>query len=401
MSESAAVAGMSLDDLVREHGGTLSFHPFSKLLPDFEDFDGGDTPEKYLGRLSEDIRENGQNRKIVMFGGQVLDGRNRYVACLMCGVAPAFEEFEGDELAALQFVMSENIQRRHLTSSQRSMVAVYYADLYASLQTAAEERRAATQAGSAPRDERGRVTAAAGPLDDQNRVSDAPAGSTTNCGTGEADFEGLGISGSIAEKLRGAELKLADVCPLSDPGTKIDLSDLEGLAGLSRAEVIEVERCVEDRLKGVARQPAKPQPKPNGKSKKKDAGEAAQQLAKRFGTNKGYVRKAAALKERSPEKAEEVRQGRKTLTQVEREDRELAGVPMVDEYTRPLSRLVALLANDDDEARSVHQRVTSYLRSLETEDAMQTRKELARAVFHALIPELQQTGARLIIRVNE
>ena len=52
----------------------LERHPLGELLP----------------RLAEDIRVRGQLDKIVLFEGKVLDGWNRYVACLAAGKEPRF-----------------------------------------------------------------------------------------------------------------------------------------------------------------------------------------------------------------------------------------------------------------------------------------------------------------------
>jgi hypothetical protein len=45
----------------------------------------------------------------------ILDGRNRYRACLEARVEPRFVEFDADDPIA--FVVSVNIKRRHLDES--------------------------------------------------------------------------------------------------------------------------------------------------------------------------------------------------------------------------------------------------------------------------------------------
>lgn len=78
--------------------------------------------EVEFNSLSEDIRQNGLNEKILLFQGKILDGRNRYRACLEVKVTPEFTKFEGDYDAAAKLSTSFNLTRRHLTKSQKAMV---------------------------------------------------------------------------------------------------------------------------------------------------------------------------------------------------------------------------------------------------------------------------------------
>ena len=88
-------------------------HPFAELFPMMDECE--------LKDLAADIKKNGLRGAITLFDGKVLDGRNRYLACDLAGVDPKFREHkDGDPLA---FVLSANLHRRHLTTSQRAMVA--------------------------------------------------------------------------------------------------------------------------------------------------------------------------------------------------------------------------------------------------------------------------------------
>jgi hypothetical protein len=62
----------------------------------------------------------------------VLDGRNRLLACERAEVEPRFEDFEGDDAAALALVISLNVQRRDLTAGQRAIVAAKSLSLFES-----------------------------------------------------------------------------------------------------------------------------------------------------------------------------------------------------------------------------------------------------------------------------
>jgi ParB-like chromosome segregation protein Spo0J len=75
-----------------------------------------------LDALTADIQENGLRQPIVLYGGLVLDGRNRLKACQAAGVEHAFVEHGGDD-SARALVISLNIQRRDLTAAQRAIAA--------------------------------------------------------------------------------------------------------------------------------------------------------------------------------------------------------------------------------------------------------------------------------------
>jgi hypothetical protein len=51
----------------------LEFHPLANIFPLIEGKDFAD--------LVDDIRLNGLHEPIVLYRGQILDGRNRYCAC--------------------------------------------------------------------------------------------------------------------------------------------------------------------------------------------------------------------------------------------------------------------------------------------------------------------------------
>lgn len=89
------------------------FHPLADAFPLLEGREFMD--------LSDDIAANGLNHPVVIFEGKILDGRNRYRACLSARVEPFRREFAGDFAAARRFVISENLRRRHLDESQRAI----------------------------------------------------------------------------------------------------------------------------------------------------------------------------------------------------------------------------------------------------------------------------------------
>jgi hypothetical protein len=99
----------------------LYFHPLASLFPlmNGTKFD----------ELVADIKARGLREQITLYQGKVLDGRNRYRACLKLKLAPQvdlftgtgceFTQFDGDDDDARAYVISKNICRRHLTAKQR------------------------------------------------------------------------------------------------------------------------------------------------------------------------------------------------------------------------------------------------------------------------------------------
>ena len=103
-------------------------HPACKIFPALGE------PE--LQELADDIAENGLRNPIVMLKGKLLDGRNRWEACKIAKVEPHFTEFDGDD--PIGWVVSLNLVRRHLTASQRAVVAF---DLLPMMEKEAKQRQ--------------------------------------------------------------------------------------------------------------------------------------------------------------------------------------------------------------------------------------------------------------------
>jgi ParB-like chromosome segregation protein Spo0J len=91
----------------------LKFHPLASLFPLME---GAEFDE-----LVADIKANGLLEDIVLYEGMILDGRNRYRACLAAGRKVYTSDFSDVTLIddPATFVISRNIHRRHLTAEQK------------------------------------------------------------------------------------------------------------------------------------------------------------------------------------------------------------------------------------------------------------------------------------------
>jgi len=96
-----------------------AIHPIADIFPPM-------SAEEYAA-LVQDIRERGLLEPIWLYDGQVLDGRHRSRACQELGIEPETREYTGDD--PLGFVVSLNLKRRHLSESQRAMVAARVANM--------------------------------------------------------------------------------------------------------------------------------------------------------------------------------------------------------------------------------------------------------------------------------
>ena len=89
-------------------------HPLSAAFPNM--------PEDDFGALVADIKANGLQQHGWTYEGQILDGWHRYQACEEAGVKFRYEEYRGSDPVA--FVKSRNLERRHLTASQKAAAVV-------------------------------------------------------------------------------------------------------------------------------------------------------------------------------------------------------------------------------------------------------------------------------------
>ncbi len=113
----------------------MQFHEAANIFPMMSD-------EEAIGLL-DDIRENGLQKPIETFEGKILDGRNRYLACLKLGEDFDYEYIELDDSIddPVAYVLSANLHRRHLSESQRSMVGAKAEKAGKKYKKAAKERQ--------------------------------------------------------------------------------------------------------------------------------------------------------------------------------------------------------------------------------------------------------------------
>jgi hypothetical protein len=126
MALNARNYGLKLDlnngsarDSVQAEQAAYESHPLAAAFPLMEGED--------YSSLVADIREHGLCEPILLHEGLVLDGRNRLRACIDAGIRPRFVHYAGDD--PVTYVISLNLRRRHLDSSQRAMIAARLATL--------------------------------------------------------------------------------------------------------------------------------------------------------------------------------------------------------------------------------------------------------------------------------
>jgi ParB-like nuclease domain len=78
--------------------------------------------------LVADIRQHGLLEPIVLLDGRILDGRNRYHACQEAGAELKTVDWNGEAGDALDYVVSQNVIRRHLRPRQKGTVAAKIAN---------------------------------------------------------------------------------------------------------------------------------------------------------------------------------------------------------------------------------------------------------------------------------
>ena len=116
----------------KEWIGEYPVHPVASLFPMIDD--------DALNALAEDIKKNGQREPIIVAyldeamidEPVVIDGRNRHAACKLADIEPEFKfvmslnDRELSPQVIADWIISHNLHRRHLTTSQKAMVGQGY-----------------------------------------------------------------------------------------------------------------------------------------------------------------------------------------------------------------------------------------------------------------------------------
>ena len=80
-----------------------------------------------LASLVSSIKDHGLRKEIVLYEGKILDGRNRYRACIAAGVKPVTVNYLGSD--PLEYAIDCNRERRHESVAERATAAAKLANL--------------------------------------------------------------------------------------------------------------------------------------------------------------------------------------------------------------------------------------------------------------------------------
>lgn len=222
-------------------------HPLCTLFPRLSgaEFDA----------LRDDIRANGLRQPIVLHEGRILDGGNRYRACVEAGVPPKFIEFAGGNLVA--FVLSANLHRRHMTEGQQAAIVASAQD-WAKAQPAHRPEKAGNVAGLSTVAQR---AAQSGASERTQRMADKVAKADPELAKKVAHGE-VSLPRALAKvEGKAAPSKIADPEPWDDEGAPsieelmaTDKAVADDLAAMT--QIIEADDKLAEARKIIQRQQA-------------------------------------------------------------------------------------------------------------------------------------------------
>ncbi len=199
----------------------LEFHDVANIFPMME--------KGEFEALKDDIRRNGLNEPIWLFKGKIIDGRNRYLACIAVNEEPKFKQYEGHEDDLIDFVLSLNLHRRHLNTSQKACLAV---DLLPTIEKRNEEikriKNRALRKGEVveklPPPEKSRAKAARIFGVNERYVSDAKKLKQENERVFESVKKGDMTIAQAKKSILKKEVEVVEKIPQPDSGIKMKLT---------------------------------------------------------------------------------------------------------------------------------------------------------------------------------
>lgn len=180
----------------------LEIHPACFIMPEMADED--------YEKLKEDISGFGLRHKITLYQGKILDGRHRYRACMELGIEPEFEYWPGGS-AVIEFVLGENLSRRHLTASQKAMVATKAMDYHRDEARKRQEEGKKVPQGDDPPQPSDVDLSLPGRLRSVDNVVDFPKGKATEAAAKDVGVSRASVEQAVYVKEHGTEEDVRDV----------------------------------------------------------------------------------------------------------------------------------------------------------------------------------------------
>lgn len=173
-------------------------HELAEVIPPMTD--------QEFAELKAGIEQKGYlpDEPVVIFEGKILDGRHRYKACGEIGIQAPTRLFEGTEEDAKNYVISKNLDRRHLTTGQRGVAALRLLDYEGA---EAKKRQA----------EGGRKAAPGRPAESYPQQGGTLEGRHSKEATAKAG-ERLGVKRTTVERVRRAAKERPDLLPKIESG---------------------------------------------------------------------------------------------------------------------------------------------------------------------------------------
>lgn len=200
----------------------LDLHPLCTLFPRIEGAE--------FEALKADIAANGLREPIVIHEEMILDGGNRYRACVEAGVEPVVVPYAGND--PLAFVLSSNLHRRHLTPGQQAAIVSAATD-WLEAQTHGGDRKS-DQAATLPLDTVADRAAQSGASERTQRMADKVAKQDPELAKRVAHGEV-----SLPAAVRQIEAKTAEHSESSSPAEHAQGDDSQSSEGHSHVDINE------------------------------------------------------------------------------------------------------------------------------------------------------------------
>jgi hypothetical protein len=223
----------------------MPIHPVCDLFPMMD--------TNSLAGLAADIKSNGLLSAIVLHEGQIVDGRNRLLACRKAGVEPRFVDWRQTYTGAMPvdcWIWSLNVERRHLTPDQIAWAIVQrraWQERQAAMAREKSGKSADGTAGGRGHKKNPQVEPPegfSGPTGETREVLAREAGTTTNKIRQALAVQKLAdqerVAPELAEQLRNGTVKLHDVIKRAEaapaPGPVVEPATAPANAAATRTK---------------------------------------------------------------------------------------------------------------------------------------------------------------------